>query len=318
MARIRSVHPGLFTDEGFMGLSVAAPLACVLLIGILCEADDQGVFAWKPLSLKAKILPATAADVEPLLALLVDHRFIAQFFVDGRCFGAVRNFLRYQRPKKPNPVHPLPESWRAWVTRGGDGSEPLPHEVSVFSEPAAVETPSSSPPDPLSALSTADPSPPLGREFPTSGEKLAQMEEGGDKGRKNSQAGFLSRDIRDARETGEANGHAHPPPADPLGVGVIPGAKIDGETGRLAVRGVYVDIAVRNCQEAAGMDVTASLPDSKLVGAWLNDGYDHDEIVAAIRRRATRKGYSKAFRLSFFDNIVRQDCHPHPADGEIR
>ncbi len=41
MARIRSIHPGLFTDEAFMALSL---LARVVLPGLWTECDDQGVF----------------------------------------------------------------------------------------------------------------------------------------------------------------------------------------------------------------------------------------------------------------------------------
>ena len=41
MARIRSVHPGLFTDEAFMGASSDAR---ILMIGLWCQAWDDGVF----------------------------------------------------------------------------------------------------------------------------------------------------------------------------------------------------------------------------------------------------------------------------------
>ena len=64
MSRIRSVHPGLFTDEAFVGVSMAAR---VLLIGIWTEAWDDGVFEWKPITLKMKIFPADAVDTGALL-----------------------------------------------------------------------------------------------------------------------------------------------------------------------------------------------------------------------------------------------------------
>ena len=55
MARIRSVHPALFTDESFVSLSDSAQ---IFWVGLWCEADDQGVFEWKPLTLKMRTRPA--------------------------------------------------------------------------------------------------------------------------------------------------------------------------------------------------------------------------------------------------------------------
>ena len=46
MARIRSVHPGLWTDEAFVSVSMTARL---LAIGLWNQCDDQGAFEWKPI-----------------------------------------------------------------------------------------------------------------------------------------------------------------------------------------------------------------------------------------------------------------------------
>jgi hypothetical protein len=70
MARIRSVHPGLFTDEAFVQLS---PSAQIFWIGLLTESDDHGVFEWKPVTLKMRLLPLCDGSVEPLLQELVDQ-----------------------------------------------------------------------------------------------------------------------------------------------------------------------------------------------------------------------------------------------------
>ena len=132
MPRIRSIFPGLFTDDEFMALTVSAPLAVPLLLGLWTMADDQGVFEWKPLTIKARILPAVAVDVEELLAELVARRFIRRFEAGGRSYGAIRNFRKWQRPKKPNAVHPLPEEVREYVgLEAGDsptGGEPVPNQ----------------------------------------------------------------------------------------------------------------------------------------------------------------------------------------------
>ncbi len=144
MARIRSVHPSLFTDEAWVSCS---PLARVLYVGLMTDADDQGLFEWKPLQIKMRLLPADHTDVPELLADLVRANLIAPLEVDGKKLGAIRYFRRFQRPKKPNAVFPLPPTWAAYVGLTSTGSdtdgEPVPNR------------------------------------FPTGGEKSPQMEDGG-------------------------------------------------------------------------------------------------------------------------------------------
>lgn len=124
MARIRSIHPGLFTDEAFMALSL---LARVVLPGLWTECDDQGLFPWKPQTLKARLLPGDNADMALVLAELEAADFIRAFRQDGKAFGAVRNFRKFQRPKKPTCVHALPAELRAYVGLSAEISPPLPH-----------------------------------------------------------------------------------------------------------------------------------------------------------------------------------------------
>ncbi len=111
MARIRSIHPGLFTDEAFMTASAHARL---LIIGIWTESWDDGVFEWKPLTLKARLFPVDAINVAELLAELVTLGFVQQFDA-GKPYGAIRNFQKYQRPKKPNSSGVLPECLHEYV-----------------------------------------------------------------------------------------------------------------------------------------------------------------------------------------------------------
>lgn len=121
MARIRSIHPGLFTDEVFVSLS---PAAQILWIGLWCEADDQGAFEWKPVTLKMRLLPASEDPIGPLLAELADAGCIRQYAVDGRQYGVIRNFARFQRPKAPKEVHPLPAPLRNYAGFTATGQRP--------------------------------------------------------------------------------------------------------------------------------------------------------------------------------------------------
>lgn len=111
MARIRSIHPGLWTDEAFASLSMAAR---VLIMGIWNHADDGGGFEWKPLTLKMRIFPVDNVEVSALLDELVLHNVVQKYDVSGKSYGAVRNFGKFQRPKKPDRFCPMPASLREY------------------------------------------------------------------------------------------------------------------------------------------------------------------------------------------------------------
>jgi hypothetical protein len=139
MARIRSLHPGQWTDEQFVTCS---PLARLLCLGLRNEADDGGVFEWKPVTLKMRILPADNCDAVALLAELEAVNSIRSYEIGGRKFGAIRNFKRFQRPKKPNQSHPRAEWVEAYVAASsepetdddGSGSEAVGNQSGTASE----------------------------------------------------------------------------------------------------------------------------------------------------------------------------------------
>lgn len=150
MSRIRSIHPGIWTDEAFMSLSAYARL---LLMGIWTEAFDDGVFEWKPLTLKARIFPVDSVDVNELLLELVHNGLVCRLDAHPKRPGVIRNFQRYQRPKKPNSSGMLPDEWLDFV-----GAK------------AAPET------------SEDDSSEMVRNQFGTGSEKSQQMEDGGGRG----------------------------------------------------------------------------------------------------------------------------------------
>lgn len=163
MARIRSVHPALFTDEAWVSCT---PFARILIVGLWTDADDQGVFEWKPVSLKMRLLPNDAVDLVALLDELASANIIRAFDEGGRRYGAIKNFQRFQRPKKPNAVHPLPALLKDYVLPpskgGGTGGE------GEAGEPGPV------PPVPPTGGE------PVGNSPGTGGEKPPRMEDGGD------------------------------------------------------------------------------------------------------------------------------------------
>ncbi|MCL1512452.1 hypothetical protein DTI93_08650 [Parasaccharibacter sp. TMW 2.1884] len=105
MARIRSIHPGFWTDEATLEMSMQAQL---LIIGLWNEADDGGAFAWKPRQLKARLMPMHNIDAEEVLSELLQIGVIRQYEADGQIIGAIRNFGKWQSPKKPSRKFPMP------------------------------------------------------------------------------------------------------------------------------------------------------------------------------------------------------------------
>lgn len=153
MSRIRSIHPGFFTDEMLVSVSMPARL---LFIGLGVVADDKGVFEWKPLTIKMRIFPADSIDVGDLLAELESVDAIRSYEMNGRKYAAIRNFRRFQKPKTPNDIHPIPDDFRNYVALTVAVSETAEDKRGAF--------------------------PRNGETFPQMSENAFQMEEGGGRG----------------------------------------------------------------------------------------------------------------------------------------
>lgn len=115
-----------------MALSAENPIGIPLFLGLWTEADDQGVFEWKPLTLKARILPAAPVDIGGLLEDLAARGCIKAFEVDGRKYGAIRKFRQWQKPKTPNALYPLPPEIAVWVGLKPPISEMAAGEAASF------------------------------------------------------------------------------------------------------------------------------------------------------------------------------------------
>lgn len=147
MARIRSIHPGLTSDEAYMSMSMTAKAAWTPL---WMQCDDHGIFEWKPIVLKALIFPADNVDFAAVLSELERLGCVRQIDIGGRPHGVVRNFAKYQRPKNPSYRHFKPEE--------------LPADIGSFIAVKGAATPA------------------LPQRYPSATEILPQMkEEGGNR-----------------------------------------------------------------------------------------------------------------------------------------
>ena len=104
--RARNIKPGFFLNDVLAQLPYEARL---LYVGLWCFADREGRFEWRPLRIKAAILPYDNVDVESLLDLLQRAGFILFYERDGMACGLIPNFVRHQRPHPHEARSKLPE-----------------------------------------------------------------------------------------------------------------------------------------------------------------------------------------------------------------
>ena len=104
MARIRTVKPEFFTSEDIISLS---PLARLLYIGMWCEADREGRFAWKPNTLKIRYLPTDNIEIYSLCDEIVAAGLVVTYG-DGLAF--IPSFSKHQsiNPREAASTFPAP------------------------------------------------------------------------------------------------------------------------------------------------------------------------------------------------------------------
>lgn len=96
MARIRTIKPEFWTDEDMAELSEPA---CLLAIGLLNYADDEGYFNANPKLIKAAVFPIRepSIPIPVLIRELSNCGYLSMFSTqDGKHFGAITNFLKHQ------------------------------------------------------------------------------------------------------------------------------------------------------------------------------------------------------------------------------
>jgi hypothetical protein len=116
MARIRNVKPDFFRHEGLQDLEKANPGKYPMFVfeGLWTKCDRQGVFEWKPRSLKLDILPFLDFCMEETLKILETAGYVQRYVVDGKEYGIIQTFRKHQvisRAEQGNiNVFPLPNA----------------------------------------------------------------------------------------------------------------------------------------------------------------------------------------------------------------
>ncbi|GHT52929.1 hypothetical protein FACS1894106_2740 [Spirochaetia bacterium] len=114
MSRIRNVRPEFFRHEGLQDIEKQNPGKYPMFVfeGLWTKCDRQGVFEWKPRSLKLDILPFLDFDMSESLAILLKAKYIKKYIVEGKEYGIIITFLKHQKisfaEQKNQNVYPLP------------------------------------------------------------------------------------------------------------------------------------------------------------------------------------------------------------------
>lgn len=96
MAKIRAIHPGFWNDTTLAECSQSARL---FYIGLWNFADDAGVFEWHERLLRSQVFPFDEnVDVRGLLDELLQHGRLVKFSSNGKDYGLILNFPKYQKP----------------------------------------------------------------------------------------------------------------------------------------------------------------------------------------------------------------------------
>ncbi len=134
MARKRLVSPGFFTHAELYDAEASAGLPLRLAFaGLWTASDRRGIFAWQPRVLKLAILPYDTVDFEAVLRALQTAGFIAHYVVDGKEFGRIPSFGRWQtfHPHEKASDLPDPLESAAEPTNVGLGSDIVRTDPSV-------------------------------------------------------------------------------------------------------------------------------------------------------------------------------------------
>ncbi len=94
--KIRSLHPGFFSDRKLTGLPYEARL---LFAGLWCRSDDYGRGLYLPKSIEGDVFPVDTVNIVELLLMLENVGLIRLYDNDGERFYEVSNWNVYQSPK---------------------------------------------------------------------------------------------------------------------------------------------------------------------------------------------------------------------------
>lgn len=114
MARKRMIDPSFWEDEK---LGSCEPIARLLFMGLISQADDEGRLKGHPSLLRSAIFPydydITNEIMEVWLNTLSGHRLIIRYEIDSQRYILIKNFKKHQTINKPqkSKLPDIPEDY---------------------------------------------------------------------------------------------------------------------------------------------------------------------------------------------------------------
>lgn len=125
MARKRDVKPGFFLNEV---LAECSPLARLLGIALLMQADREGRIEDRPKKLKAVCLPYDDCDMDSLLTELSNAEYLTRYEAEGFQVIQICKFTEHQSVHPKEPIGFLPAVSKPGETLQGPESQFLSKE----------------------------------------------------------------------------------------------------------------------------------------------------------------------------------------------
>jgi hypothetical protein len=99
MGRMRTIKPEFFQHEKLFEAEQASGLPLRLAFaGVWTQCDREGRFEWRPLRLKANIMPWDNLDFGAVLTALADGGFILRYSFGDKTVGTIPSWNKHQRP----------------------------------------------------------------------------------------------------------------------------------------------------------------------------------------------------------------------------
>lgn len=129
MARIRTIKPEFFRHEGLQDLEAENPGKYPMMVfaGLFTQCDKNGVFPFKPRTLKLDIFPFLDFDMMETLQLLIDAGQLEVFDFEGETFGYIRTFQEHQRITGKEAETPSKHPEPPETKQGNNGETPEEH-----------------------------------------------------------------------------------------------------------------------------------------------------------------------------------------------
>lgn len=142
MPRIRSLQPDLWEDEA---LGACSPLAMLLFVGLITQADDSGRLRAHPARLRSALFPyredVTARKVSEALAELAAAQVIQLYDAAGQQFAYLCSWLKHQRIDRPSPSRLPPPPALAEASTKAREESPSPRPEGATADDKAPREP---------------------------------------------------------------------------------------------------------------------------------------------------------------------------------